>query len=42
MRIAIIDFVNQDIGLKILFPESSRHLNLIDDDIIYNNFLKKS
>ena len=27
MRIAIIDGVNQDIGLKILFPESDYYIN---------------
>lgn len=32
MRIAIIDGVNQDIGLKILFPEADYFINNIEED----------
>ena len=46
MKIAIIDGVNQDIGLKILFPEANYFINNIEIDksesYKYYNFLPKT
>ena len=39
MKIAIIDGVNQDIGLKILFPEADYYINNVE--VNKNESLKK-
>jgi len=40
MRIAIIDFANQDIGLKILFPEADYYVEHIEFDCKWQNMNK--